>query len=75
MDQSNTETTKPLPRAALVLVATTAGTVTLAWFAFLVWLAPKAWSLLYDLPIDFALIGVVVGIVALVSQRFFGGRD
>jgi hypothetical protein len=46
MDQSETETTKPLPRAALILGVTAVGTFTLAWFAFLVWLILKAWSLL-----------------------------
>jgi hypothetical protein len=45
MDQPERETTRPVPRLAIVFV-TAAGTLTLAWFAFLVWLVLKAWSLL-----------------------------
>ena len=37
---------QPLSRVALGLLATAAGTLILAWFAFLAWLAFKALSLL-----------------------------
>lgn len=46
MDQSEAETAKPLSRVALPIIGAAAGSVTLAWFTFLVWLFLKALSLL-----------------------------
>jgi hypothetical protein len=37
---------QPPSRVALGLVATAAGSLTLGWIAFVVWLVLKAWSLL-----------------------------
>jgi hypothetical protein len=42
MDQSQAGAAQPLSRVALGLFATVAGSITLAWFAFLVWLDFKA---------------------------------
>jgi hypothetical protein len=46
MEQSERETTGTLPRPVYVLFVTTAGTLTLAWIAFLVWSVLKVLSLL-----------------------------
>jgi hypothetical protein len=46
MDHAEAETAQPPSRVALGLVATIAGSLTLAWITFLVWLVLKALSLL-----------------------------
>ena len=46
MDECQAEAAQPLSRFALGLVATVAGSITLAWIAFLVWLGLKALALL-----------------------------
>ena len=44
MDQSQAGAAQPLSRVALGLFATVAGSITLAWFAFLVWLGFKGFG-------------------------------
>ena len=46
MDQSQAAAAEPLSRLALGLLATVAGSITLAWIAFLGWLGLKALRLL-----------------------------
>ena len=46
MDQSEAGAAKPLSRVAVGVIAAVAGSLTLAWFAFLVWLVLKGLSLM-----------------------------
>jgi hypothetical protein len=46
MDQYEEGAARPLSRVAVGVIAAVAGSLTLGWFAFLVWLVLKALSLM-----------------------------